>query len=76
MSMHVCKVRPRKDKRGVDLISDGAAVRSALVPRTTAATGAIGYAKPYNRLHDAVIRVYDAPGTVICIVRTISSTTR
>ena len=26
---------------------------------------AVGYAQHYSRLHDAVIRVYDAAGTVI-----------
>jgi hypothetical protein len=31
--IHVYEVRPRKDERGVDLISDGAAIRSALVWR-------------------------------------------
>ena len=29
-----------------------------------AATNAIGYAEFYSRSHDAVIRVYDAPGKV------------
>jgi hypothetical protein len=30
-----------------------------------AVSNAIGYAKRYNRSHDAVIRVYDATGNVI-----------
>jgi hypothetical protein len=30
-AMHVYEVRPRKDKRGVDLISERSAIRSAVV---------------------------------------------
>ena len=60
--MHVYEVRPRKDRRGVDLISD-------VLPfgRLWCDTPdhAIGYALPRSRSHDAVIRVYDAAGNVI-----------
>ena len=60
--MHKYEVRPRKDKRGVDLISD-------VLPfgRLWYDTPhhAIGYAQHYSRSHDAVIRVYDGGGNVI-----------
>jgi hypothetical protein len=32
-SQHVCEIRPRKDHRGVDLISDALPVWSAVVRR-------------------------------------------
>jgi len=49
-------LRPRKDHRGVDLISD---------VEPTAVSNAISYAKFRSRSHNAVIRVYDAAGNVI-----------
>jgi hypothetical protein len=48
------EVRPRKDTRGFDLISD-ALPFGGLWYREVA--DAIGYAKFYTRSHDAVIRV-------------------
>src|SRR6516165_8379361 len=55
--MHTYEVRPRKDKRGVDLISDVLPFRRLwyATPDHT-----IGYAERYSRSHNAVIRVYDA----------------
>jgi hypothetical protein len=55
MGAHVYEVRPRKDKRGVDLISNALAVGRVWCgePNT------IGYAKFYNRSYHSVIRVYD-----------------
>jgi hypothetical protein len=55
------RVRPRRDHRGVDLISDAAAIRSAV----SAESNAVGYAKFRSRSHNAVIRVYDEAGNVI-----------
>ena len=59
--MHVYEVRPRKDKRGVDLISDALPFCGLWY----GAPNAVGYAKFYSRSHDAVIRVYDEAGNVI-----------
>ena len=59
--MHAYEVRPRKDHRGVDLISD--ALPFGAEP--DAVTNAIGYAKFFSRSHDAVIRVCDEAGNVI-----------
>ena len=63
--MHVYEVRPRKDKRGVDLISDALPFGRLWYGEPNAIGNAIGYAKHYSRSHDAVIRVYDAAGNVI-----------
>ena len=59
----VCaRVRPRKDHRGVNLISDALPFRRLWY---TKRDDAIGYAKFRSRSHDAVIRVYDELGNVI-----------
>ena len=60
MSPHVYEVRSRKDKRGVDLISD-------VLPfgrLCYAEPNAISNANFYSRSHHAVIRVYDESGNV------------
>jgi hypothetical protein len=64
-SQHVYEIRPRKDKRGVDLISDALPFGRLCYGEPDAITNAVGYAKFYSRSHDAVIRVYDAAGNVI-----------
>ena len=58
---HVYEVRPRSDKRGVDLISDALPFGRLWYSDPNA----ISYLKFYSRSHDAVIRVYDAAGNVI-----------
>jgi hypothetical protein len=55
-------VRPRKDHRGVDLISDVLPFGRLWYDRSD---HAVGYAMHSSRSHDAVIRVYDAAGSVI-----------
>lgn len=64
-SIHVYEVRPRKDKRGVDLISDALPFGRLWYEGVNAASNAIGYAQQCSRSHDAVIRVYDEAGNVI-----------
>jgi hypothetical protein len=63
--MHVYEVRPRKDKRGVDLISVVLPFGRLLYGEPDAITNAVGYAKFRSRSHDAVIRVFDEAGNVI-----------
>jgi len=58
-SQHVYEVRPRKDKRGVDLISDVLPFGRLWYYDPDAVSNAIGYAKCFSRSRDAVIRVYD-----------------
>jgi hypothetical protein len=64
-SQHVYEVRPRKDKRGVDLISDVLPFGRLWYGEPNAIGNAVGYAKFFSRSHDAVIRVYNAAGNVI-----------
>lgn len=60
--MHVYEVRPRKDKRGVELISTALPFGQQWHDTLE---NAIGYAEHRSRSHDAVIRVYDEAGNVI-----------
>jgi hypothetical protein len=64
-SIHVYEVRPRKDKRGVDLISDVLPFGGLWYGEPNAGANAVGYAKHRSRSHHAVIRVFDASGNVI-----------
>jgi hypothetical protein len=59
------EVRPRKDKRGVNLISDALSFGRLWYGEPDAISNAVVYAKFYSRSHDAVIRVYDDAGNVI-----------
>jgi hypothetical protein len=60
--LYIYEVRPRKDHRGVDLISDALPFGRLWY---TEVSDAIGYAEFYSRSHDAVILVYDECADVI-----------
>ena len=64
-TMHVYEVRPRKDRRGVDLISDALPFGRLWYGEPNAISNAIGYAEHRSRSYHAVIRVYDESGNVI-----------
>ena len=61
---HVYEVRPRKDRRGVDLIS-GVLPFGRMWYNTS--DHAIGYAMHRSRSHHAVIRVYDVKAPFILV---------
>jgi hypothetical protein len=48
--MHAYEVRPRKDKRGVDLISDALPFGGLWYGEPNAISNAVGYAKFYSRI--------------------------
>ena len=62
---HVYEVPPRRDKHGVDLISDALQFGGLWYTGQNAIDNAIGYAKHRSRSHDVVIRVHEAAGNVI-----------
>jgi hypothetical protein len=64
-SVHVYEIRPRKDKRGVDIISDVLPFGCLWYGGPNASSNAVEYAKFYSRSNDAVIRVFDEVGNVI-----------
>ena len=53
----IYEIRPRKDHRGVNLISDVLPFGRLWYAEPDATSNAVGYAKFYSRSHDAVIRV-------------------
>ena len=63
--MHLYEVRPRKDKRGVDLISDVLPFGRLWYGGPEAVANAVGYARHRSPSYRAVIRVYDAASNVI-----------
>ena len=62
--MHIYEVRPRKDHRGVDLISDALPFGRLWYGEPNAVSNAVDYAKFRSRSHP-VIRVNDDAGNVI-----------
>jgi hypothetical protein len=58
-------LRPRKDHRAVDLISEALPFDRLWYGEPNGVSNAVGYAKFFSRSHDAVIRVYDEAGNVI-----------
>jgi hypothetical protein len=63
--MHVYEVRPRKDHRGVTLISDALPFGRLWYGEPNAVSNAVTYARFYSRSHDAAIRVFDEAGNMI-----------
>ena len=59
---HVYEVRRRKDRRGVDLISDALPFGRLWYSEPNAVSNAVDYAKFRSRSHNGVIRVYDETG--------------
>jgi len=59
---HLYEVRPRKDRRGVDLISDALPFGRLWYGEPDAVSNAVDYAKHRSRSHNTVIRVYDEAG--------------
>jgi hypothetical protein len=64
-STDVYEIRPRADKRGVDLIGDALSYSPLWYGGPNAIRDAIDYAKFVSRSHEAVIRVFDEAGNVI-----------
>jgi hypothetical protein len=62
---HVYEIRPRKNKRGVDLISDALPFGKLWYGEPSAASNAVGYAKFYSRACDVVVRVFNEGGDLV-----------
>jgi hypothetical protein len=56
-AVHVYAVRPRKDKRGVDLISDALPFGRLWYGEPDAVSNAVDYAKHRSRSHDAPVSI-------------------
>jgi hypothetical protein len=62
---HIYEIRPRKDKRGADLISDVLPFGKLWYEGPAAVSNAVGYAKCYSRSCDAVVRVFNEGGDLV-----------
>jgi hypothetical protein len=62
---HVYEIRPRRDNRSVDPISDVLPFGRLWYEEPNAIANAIGYAALFSRSHAAVLRVCDEAGNVI-----------
>jgi hypothetical protein len=65
LTAHQYEIHPRKDRCGVDLISDALPFGRLWYGEPNAVSNAIGYAKFYSRSHESVIRVYNKTGDMI-----------
>ena len=63
--LHAYEIRPRKNHRGVDLISDALPFARLWYGDPNAVSNAADYAKFRSRSRDAVIRVYAEAGNVM-----------
>jgi hypothetical protein len=64
-SQHVYEIRPRKDRRGLELISDRLPLGLLRFEGPDAVVDAINYAKLYSPSHTIIIRLFDECGAVI-----------
>jgi hypothetical protein len=62
---HIYEIRPRADKRGVDLISDAIPYSPLWYRGSNAIKDALDHARFFSRSHDAVVRVYDEAGNEV-----------
>jgi hypothetical protein len=62
---HVYEIRPRRDRRGFDLISDQLPLGLLWFEGPDAFGDAVSYAKFFSRSQAAIIRLFDQSGAVI-----------
>jgi hypothetical protein len=64
-SQQIYEIRPRKDRRGLDLISDRLPLGILWFEGPDAFVDAVNYAKFYSPSHAIIIRLFDESGAVI-----------
>ena len=64
-SQRTLPIRPRKNNRSINVVSDALPVDRVWYGEPNALSNAVDYAKFRSRSHDVVIRVYDAADNVI-----------
>ena len=63
-SPHVYEIRPRKDRRGIDLIGERLPLGVLWFEGPDAIEDAVNYARSFSYSHLAIIRVFDQSGTL------------
>ena len=64
----VYEIRPRKDRRGYDLIADCLPLGVLWFEGPEAIGDAVNYARFFSRSHPAIVRVFDESGRVVEIL--------
>ena len=64
-SQHVYEIRPRKDRRGLNLISDQLPLGLLRFEGPDAFVDAVNYAKFYSPCHAIIIRLFNESGALI-----------
>lgn len=62
-SQHVYEIRPRKDRRGLDLISERLPLGVLWFEGADAIEDAVNYARAFSYPRPVIIRVFDESGT-------------
>jgi hypothetical protein len=70
-SQHAYEIRPRKDRRGFDLIGDRLPLGFLWFQGPDAIVDAVNYAKFCSGSHAAIIRVFDEIGAVIGTIESV-----
>jgi hypothetical protein len=63
-SPHLYEIRPRKDRRGIDLIGERLPLGVLCFEGPDAIEDAVNYARSFSYSHPAIIRVFDESGTL------------
>jgi uncharacterized coiled-coil protein SlyX len=68
-SQHVYEIRPRKDRRGIDLIGERLPLGVLWFEGPDAIEDAVNYARSFSSSNPAIIRVLDESGTLAAPLR-------
>jgi hypothetical protein len=63
-SQHIYEIRPRKDRRGIDLIGERLPLGVLWFEGPDAIEDAVNYARSFSHPHPAIVRVLDESGTL------------
>jgi hypothetical protein len=63
-SQHIYEIRPRKDRRGIDLIGERLPLGVLWFEGPDAIEDAVNYARSFSQPHPAIVRVLDESGTL------------
>jgi len=75
-SQHVYEIRPRKDRRGLDLISERLPLGVLWFEGADAIEDAVNYARAFSYPRPVIIRVFDESGTFAVTLESVDDFSR
>ena len=75
-SQHVYEIRPRKDRRGLDLISERLPLGVLWFEGADANEDAVNYARAFSYPRPVIIRVFDESGTFAVTLESMDNFSR